>query len=258
MSDISVYPIFNQEEPGVWDDFLRIRIATMLVNYDIPMTAQEIQDAYDEYARDWRTLSHNFAFGAYDDVYMIGYINGAIKSHVAEIFNLYVLPEYQGQKIGRHLLAAADRAVAPFVNKIHLVSWPGAEQFYRQQECQPIDGTKEFTKTVEPAVCCTVPIFHMTPAMTQTCKRIAMRAGTKFSPNVVNREHKPMFINIDADTSIAGFGTFDYDTDYPIPHTISQSCNPQSWPNRRLMYALDTYNVHQMQLQQHKSKKNGR
>ena len=45
MSDITIFPIFNQAVPHVWDDFLRIRIAAMRANYNIEMTADEIARA---------------------------------------------------------------------------------------------------------------------------------------------------------------------------------------------------------------------
>lgn len=258
MSDISIHPIFNQAAPRIWDDFLRIRIAAMLVNYDVPMNAQEISDARADYVRDWRRLSHNFAFGAYDDAHMIGYINGAIKSRVAEVFNLYVLPEYQGHKIGRRLLAAADRAVAPFANRMHLVSWPGAETFYRQQGLQSVGNSYEFTKPVAPATCCILPVFYVNPTMTKTCQAIAAQAGMDFSPDVINREHQPMFVNTNIDATIAGFGMFDYNLDEPYPRVITPCPNPQSWTERRLMYSLDMYNIQQNQIKKHIANINGR
>ena len=258
MSDISIHPIFNQAAPRIWDDFLRIRIAAMLVNYDVPMTAREIHDARAEYVRDWNRLSHNFAFAAYDDAYMIGYINGAIKSNVAEIFNLYVLPEYQGKLIGRRLLASAERAVAPFANKIHLISWYGAQNFYKQQGCQPIGNTAEFTKKLLPAVCCTIPIFHLTPTMVQKCKNIAACAGVDFSADTINCEHKPMFMNINADSNITGYGIYDYSTGEPYPTAVTPNSNPHSGEERRLMYALDSFNIHKMQLNREKETLNGR
>ena len=66
MTDIQILPIFDQSAPGVWDDMLRIRVATMKHNYGVVMSPLDISQAYTDYANAWQTNAKNFAFAAYD------------------------------------------------------------------------------------------------------------------------------------------------------------------------------------------------
>ncbi|MBQ2017639.1 MAG: GNAT family N-acetyltransferase, partial [Alphaproteobacteria bacterium] len=122
MSEIRILPIFNQSAPGVWDDMLRIRIATMRHNYNIKLTDQEISEAMAEFQQSWKRLSFNFAFGAYDDGKMVGCISGDVQNKTAFIRHLYVLPEYQGQRIGSRLLNEAEIATSVSARQTDIVA----------------------------------------------------------------------------------------------------------------------------------------
>ena len=116
--DIKIIPIFNQGFPGIWDDFLRIRVAAMKYNYDIQLSNIDLENARTALKR----TKYPFAFGAYDDDKMVACIHGSIQPNTAEINHLYVLPEYQGQKIGIKLLQSAEAAISLTTNTVELIS----------------------------------------------------------------------------------------------------------------------------------------
>lgn len=199
MTEFQVMPIFNQSAPGIWDDFLRIRLETMIYNYNLPMSLPEIQRAQQEYMRDWGRYGCNYAFGAYDSSgRMIGCINGYVLNGVGYVNHLYVLPEYQGQHIGRILLGNAERAVsATKGRRIELVSLLGAEKFYQSNGYQDMSGCKYLKKLSLPR-CATVPVFWCRPDLAVRCN---------ISPDTVkqiNTNHTPVFIYYNHESKILG------------------------------------------------------
>lgn len=206
MSEIRILPIFNQSAPGVWDDMLRIRIAAMRHNYNIKLTDQEISEAMAEFQQSWKRLSFNFAFGAYDDGKMVGCINGDVQNKTAFIRHLYVLPEYQGQRIGSRLLNEAEIATSVSARQTDIVALALAEKFYcRLGYTSPIKTNNYFKKLNQPK-CHVVPVFHCAPSFQRACN--ALRFGETDMPTAqqINTEHMPAFIDYDVKSNIRGVG----------------------------------------------------
>lgn len=201
-TDISIFPIFDQAAPGVWTDFMRIRAAAMDVNYRLPLSRDEIDRYMAEYETDWRKKSFNFAFGAYDDMEMIGFIRGDCVSGTATVNCLYVHPTYQGARIGRRLLAAAERAVAHSTNYVELVSLGRAEKFYQHSGYVSLLNTNKYTKNIRGGGhCAAVPLFRCSPRITRVCTQIS----TDFDAGLVGRGRCPAFMYVDADGRPTGF-----------------------------------------------------
>ena len=129
MTDVNVYPIFNQRTPGIWDDFSRIRGAAVR---DLGPNAWSDDVAREFYKTLAVELPYSFAFGAWDGGDMVGFVQGTIQKQQATINCLYVLPDYQSARIGGRLLHQAETAATIGAKWVDLVALPRAENFYRR------------------------------------------------------------------------------------------------------------------------------
>lgn len=221
MTEITLIPIFNQAAPGVWDDFLRVQVATMTYNYDAPLSAHEIEAAASEYIHDWNDLKSNFAFGAYDGTHMVGYVNGFIKNSVAVILNMHVLPEYQGHHIGRRLFSAAAGAASVSARRVELKPLYKAKSFYEHQGCQ-YDGDRGiFVKDVAKTHCHSAPVFYCSGSLKHKCEGFTYPTPAIIDSKSVNRLHNPMFIYRNIDSIVTGCALYN-GAGYDI-HTLTPS-----------------------------------
>ena len=204
MSEYRIIPIFNQSAPGVWDDFLRIRSATMTADYDMPLLAEDIAYAQKEYAHNWKSRSGNFAFGAFDqDNNMIGCVHGVVTQNVAHLGHLHVEPKYQGRRLGRRLLAAAQDAAAIMgARHIELISMSKARHFYEKMGYRGLSWT-EYKKAVSGPRCVTAPVFYCKPALGRAC------GLTPDTVKQINKLHSPMFVSYDHQSNVNGYAVLD-------------------------------------------------
>lgn len=238
MSNIKLYPIFNQSIPGIWDDLLHIRIITMRESYNIKMSDADIVRAMNEFQNSWRRLSFNFAFGAYDDNKMIGCVSGDVQQRVGYIRHLYVLPEYQGKHIGLRLLNAAQVASSIMANKTDVVSLPGAEPFYRAQGYRSPVGTNAYIKPIGQPRCQTVPIFHCTPSIARKCNTMCTDRDSAPLSEKINTDRVPAFAYYDIESRITACGIIAPDG---RRHIYSVSNHPDNWAGRCIARGLDAY-----------------
>ena len=117
-----IVPIFNQSVKGVWDDFINIEFACnaeIIRSFtgkfrNLCSKEEERQSHLCDYQRNLYDWQHNLAFAAYHKKEMVGFAQGFCFERSSELFSvyskeaflehLYVLPEYQGQGIGQHLV----------------------------------------------------------------------------------------------------------------------------------------------------------
>ncbi len=212
MRDISILPIFNQATPGIWGDFLRIRSLTMKEVYQHNLNSEYIEHAQIQFQTYWEKLSCNFAFGAYDNNEMIGCINGYVKGAIAYVSHLYVLPQYHGMRIGTRLLGAAETAMSTNATSINLTALGKAYGFYEKMGYTSPTNTNEFVKNIKKSgACCTSPVFFCTKNIADSCTEIIKKNNSDFNfqRNLINKEHKPLFIYRDANLKINAFGVAD-------------------------------------------------
>lgn len=206
MKELIILPIFDQSAPGVWDGMLRVRIAAMQHNYNIRLTDKELTDAMSVFQKSWRQLSHNFAFAAYDGDKMIGCLNGDIQKRIAYIRHLYVLPEYQGLRIGGRLLSAAERAVSIHARHTDIVSLAGAEKFYQHMGYHSLTGSNNYTKDISLPKCSCLPVFHASGSFNRACEKL--RATQSDMPDIIlaTRQHHPVFAEYYIDLNLRAVG----------------------------------------------------
>ena len=215
MSNVKIFPIFNQSAPGVWDDFLRIRVAAMKHNYDIQLSDYALKNALDELQQ----TKHPFAFGAYDDDKMVGCIHGSIQPNTAEINHLYVLPEYQGQKIGIKLLQSAEAAISLNTNNAVLISLGKACKFYEKHGYTSPEWTNKFCKNVKNSGNCRVsPVFVPSASLIRQLAKISNKPTTLFDKKKLSAERTPIFVYRNLDSKICGFAIAG---DIPLVYTTS-------------------------------------
>ena len=202
MSDVKIFPIFNQSAPGVWDDFLRIRVAAMKYNYDIQLSDKELQNALAALQK----TKYPFAFGAYDDDKMVACIHGSIQPNSAEINHLYVLPEYQGQKIGIKLLQSAEAAISLTTNTVELISLGNACKFYEKHGYTSPEWTNKFCKNVKKSGNGRVsPVFVPSASLIRQMAKISNKPATLFDKTKLSTERTPIFVYRNLDSKICGF-----------------------------------------------------
>ena len=204
MSDIYIQPIFDQSAPGVWDDFLRIRNATMTADYNMPLTDSDIIVAHQDYEQNWQSYSGNFAFGAYDaDHNMIGCVHGVVHKNVAHLQQLHVDPQYQGQHIGRRLLTMAqDAASIMSARYIELISMSKARLFYESMGYKGLSWT-DYQKNLSYPRCVVTPVFHCNPVLARAC------GLDKEVVKQVNKSCLPMFVSYDHQSKVNGYVILD-------------------------------------------------
>ena len=233
MSDVSIFPIFNQASPGVWDDFLRIRSATMTADYDMPLTDDDVERARQDYNKNWQTYSGNFAFGAYDAEYnMIGCVHGLGHKGIADLQQLHVLPQNQGQRIGRRLLVAAqDAASIMSARSMELISMSKARKFYEKMGCKGLSWT-EYTKSLSRPRSSVAAVFHCNPALARACEL------DRETVKQINKLHLPMFVSYDWQSNVNGYAISD--TNGGVLIDIRDN-NPKQIVRRALESQMDAY-----------------
>ncbi len=202
--NIQYKPIFDQSAPGVWDDFARIQIAATSFNFSTEMFLRDVK-------RDWSNFRHNFAFGAYHNNQIIGFIRGKCftDKKLAEVSELFVLPEYRGYQIGRNLLAGVESGVVFDADKISVrIDVNSGKYFidngYTADEQSPFT---RFEKQIQkPTNASIMPIFYVGTEMNARCNEIAAAQPrqTNFDASHVNDRHLPMWVAF-SNPNINGF-----------------------------------------------------
>lgn len=206
MTDLEILPIFNQSAPGIWDEFLRIRIAAMRENYNYKMNAGDCNVAMQEYVYGWGRRSYNFAFGAYAGPEMVGFVQGDCVGNVATIRGLFVKPQFQGRGVGAALLRRGEMAAAFGAKSLDLVAYAGAMKFYVHVGYTPLQGvSNHFVKKIRVAQFGVIPVFKATGDISRACGQISGVRGASFNASVVNAGHNPMFVYMDANSRIQGY-----------------------------------------------------
>ncbi|MBR4892288.1 MAG: GNAT family N-acetyltransferase [Alphaproteobacteria bacterium] len=205
--EITIVPIFNQAAPKIWEDFLRIRTETRRKIYNIETCPQEQNIAMLLFQSSWEKPSKNFAFGAYDNDNMIGFISGTFDTHLATIQHLYVLPQYQGLHIGAQLLSSAESAISVDRNNVELVSMTKAEAFYKKYGYISYRETNRYNKSVKNCGHCQVaPVFRCSAAIIRKMTELSGQPTENFNKNALNKSRSPIFIYRDNKSQITAFG----------------------------------------------------
>ena len=234
MTNIQIFPIFNQAAPMVWDDFMRIRTLTRQQVYHIETSPQDYKDTMAEFQEYWQKPSKNFAFGAYDNDNMIGFISGTLfDAGIATILHLYVLPQYQGKHIGAQLLKSAESAISVDRNNVELVSMTKAETFYKKYGYISYNKTNRYNKSVKDCGHCAVaPVFRCTAKIVKKMAEISGQPVETFNKKTIIPRRTPVFIYRNEKSEITAFG---------ICSDNAQVHGTSDWGKQRIEKAIAAY-----------------
>lgn len=207
MREIKILPIFNQSAPGVWEDFLHIRAVSEKAIYNYTLDESDYNQAFAIFRLQWAEKVFDYAFGAYDDKKMVGFIQGICAQKVFYINRLYVLPEYMRMKIGTRLLNNAEKISGFVANRIDLISMQKAKKLYERNGFNPLTpGSNSYFKNIaKKANCTSLPIFKVTSSIAKACDSIAKMNGQTFNKNMVNDSHNPMYVYLDVNSEVKSF-----------------------------------------------------
>ncbi|HNY25268.1 MAG TPA: GNAT family N-acetyltransferase [Alphaproteobacteria bacterium] len=108
MTNIEILPIFRQNSL-LWNEFANIEAYALNARYGLPLCKEDIKRTSYNYQQIWKLQKNSFAFGAYDNKDLIGFICGYYYKNLASVSNLYVMPNYQSNGIASALLKHAEK-----------------------------------------------------------------------------------------------------------------------------------------------------
>lgn len=238
MDEITIIPLFNQD-PVIWNNFLSVRCDAIRGAYNQELTSGECDFMLENLANAWHRRAHNFAYAAYHDKTMVGFVQGDCMSNIATMRSLYVRPEYQKCGIGRQLLQKAERTAGLGAHNIDLVAMFGAMNFYQECGYSPliINGQRinRFQKEINCLPhCATLPAFCATPDIKKACNKIAKDNKKIFNPDDIKTAHKPAYVYLNYDGTITAYGV---DGDILV---AAYECKP--FLTHRIQRAFQEYN----------------
>ncbi len=224
MNEIQILPIFNQSTPGVWDDFFRIRAASMLYMYNYHSTCDDLAASNQFFIQDWQNCPYNFAFGAYLDKKMIGFIQGNCDNGTATISNLYVHPNFmskvidgrrESNHVGARLIRSAECASSITSTYVVLTALAEACGFYEHSGYTAADPSLSlyFKQNNKLPSCSVIPIFAPVRPFVRACKKISDANRQCLDlPKFKTNERAPMFAYTDVNSKICGYAIGEINT----------------------------------------------
>lgn len=203
MNNINIFPIFNQNIPEIQDEFKRIRTTTMKHDYKC-LLIEDREDTNTTLLP--KKSNHTFAFAAYDNNKMVGYINGDFTGNLATVSRLFVLPEYQGNKIGTKLLRNAESAMSLYSRQMGLGALYAASNFYKKCGYSSYFVENEFRKSIiQSGKSSLAPVFLPTTNIIKTFANISDYPLQNFDRKKIIAAHTPVFAYRNIDSKICGF-----------------------------------------------------
>ena len=229
LKGVSIFPVFNPDSVGYWDDFMRIYTNASRHNYNWHIDYAEHKQTLASIQKILSKSGFKFAFGAYYDNKIIGCAIGMKENGFAHLQHLYIEPEYQHNGVGRQLLQAAEATSSLFSNKLTLISLARAENFYTSFGYKVYTLVNGYEKDIRNAGHCKVlPVFSCTYNLAQKLSKIS---GIDYK-TIMNSG--PIFVYQDADNKICAYGT-----------TKDKSVHSQSgnqWAHNQVSKKIIAYN----------------
>ena len=198
-TDFEIVPIFNQRARRVWADFINIETTCDKVLFGI--RGNEIDKNYklDVYKNNLICCKHNFAFGAYHNNQMVGFISGFQDwPDLIYVAHLYVLPQYHKYGLGTRLLKATEQMSGIVSSKIRLVALASSESFYEKNGYSKIEFME---KDVSPVVNSIIPVFQWIKKDFKV--KCALPVDTMLLRKI---KYQPVFVHVNESYKIDGVG----------------------------------------------------
>ena len=189
-----IKPIFTQSA-NICRDFARIHMSH-LSSVGKDKLHFNLANAY---LNAWNTETNVFAFAAYINKEMVGFITGSLNGQNMFTRSLYITPQYQGYGIGAGLLDSAENAASLIAPNMALFSLNGAVGFYQNRGYKntTVLGRVMKIKKLSNATG-VIPVF-------QWCNKLQSKLNVKFDVNLLkNPEHQPIFVYVNTQQKIDG------------------------------------------------------
>lgn len=198
MDNISygIKPIF-MPSANICHEFARIHMSRLSPTEQEKLTANNnLENAY---LKAWNKERNVFAFAAYIDKEMLGFITGSLNGKNMFTRALYVMPQYQGYGIGATLLDSAENAASLIAPNMELFSLASAVNFYQNRGYKNtiVLGRVMKIKKLSNATG-VIPIF-------QWCDKLQSKLNIKIDVNLLKHPgHQPIFVYVNTQQKIDG------------------------------------------------------
>ncbi|MBR3511062.1 MAG: GNAT family N-acetyltransferase [Alphaproteobacteria bacterium] len=138
--DIKYKPLFNQEEPGIWDSFAEVEMDSR-TGEGYTFKNGDLNDILDNYRKDWQESNNNIAFGAFLNGNLVGFAKGfMIEAPDYKLSSLFVRHDMKRQGIGRKLITHFENSVALVGSYVQGQCYEWAIPFYQKQGYTVVHG----------------------------------------------------------------------------------------------------------------------
>ncbi len=205
-TEITLFPIFNHKSQEVWDAFCDVKMRSWNGTYGIQTTDQDRNNTMAEF-RQWTARDgHTFAFGAYAETQLVGYIRGTYRLNSIKCHDLYVLPEFQHMRIGRRLMTTVEQTYRLSAHHINLLAMGYSGPFYQKLGFGSPAHDDNYVKILKKtSIYGVIPVFKLTQNTIKDCSIFNAQAGTKLSKDAINPNHSPIFIYYDEGRRVDGY-----------------------------------------------------
>ena len=204
--NFDIIPIFNQPAKGVWTDFVNVETTCSREMFNLHVSEGYVHNCLLDYARNLGQWKHNFAFAAYLEEKMVGFIQGFAFEKFSEFYSvysketflehLYILPKYHKCGIGSRLLNAFEETAGLVSSKVVLTPLRDAVKFYEK------NGYKYFgdmEKNLVPCANKVVPVFQW--IKTDFDVKLNVTVNNHF---LQKNRYKPVFVYLNENSEIDG------------------------------------------------------
>lgn len=208
--DVKYKPLFNQEEPGIWETFAAVEMDARIAEGCV-FADGDLDNILYHYRKDWAE-SNNIAFGAFLDGKMVGFANGFMLEPLEyKLASLFVIPEMQRQGVGRKLIKCFENSAALDGAYVQGQCYEWAIPFYQKQGYTVIRGkgpgpliSKKLPKLGKGVY----PLFSKWQVKDIRPKICSVHVDKKLLKDSL---HQPLFVNINENCQIDVVGFKDKD-----------------------------------------------
>ena len=241
-TEFNILPIFDQRAPGVWDDLWRVKSEAWLSVYRRWPDAEDKAKIFDIYDKESRAKTNAFAFGAYAKGKLIGYIRGICKGNDVLVHDLYVLPRFHRQRVGKRLMYTTECTFKTTHRYVKLTAMETSEPFYIKQGFSSPTGDMQYIKRIKMyGIYNTVPVFKYSAQTWAECSEFAAKYNITLNRDDVDKLHAPVFIYRGDNDAIEGIAVIK-----PGKNDAQIAAN-SPWVKKQTTRAAEQYLQHRAQ-----------
>lgn len=196
--NFSIEPIFKPSET-VYNEFVRIE-AQCDIDRGLKVDDFVKNAIRSDHRKEWKEENNHFAFAAYHNEQMLGFVTGFMQSKNMYLSHLYIDPMYQDFGIGSELLKTAENSASIITRHIELFPEYNAVDFYEKHEYKNFKNVV-MVKQLSESIRGVVPVF-------QWHENLQAKLNFKIETSEWNKQYKyqPIFVYVNKEYKIDGVG----------------------------------------------------